>query len=96
MFRIPIAPVNDDLVFAFPDELDGHAQKQDKRALARGLFQCIAQLRPVRSRFDVALIYLPPSWAACFEDEGFDFHDYLKAFCAPSSIPVADFAPGKL
>jgi len=88
VFRVPITPVNDDLVFAFPDELDAHAQKQDKRALARGLFQCIAQLRPIRSRFDVALIYLPPSWAACFEDEGFDFHDYLKAFCAPSNIPV--------
>ncbi|MBZ9857985.1 hypothetical protein LB566_29815 [Mesorhizobium sp. CA13] len=88
VFRVPIAPVDDDLVFAFPDELDGHAQRQDKRALARGLFQCIAQLRPVRSRFDVTLIYLPSSWAACFEDEGFDFHDYLKAFCAPSNIPV--------
>ena len=32
--------------------------------------------------------YNSPTWAACFEDEGFDFHDYLKAFCAPSSIPV--------
>jgi hypothetical protein len=88
VFRVPIESVNEDLVFTFPNELDAHAQSQDKRALARGLFQCIAQLRAVRSRFDVALIYLPPSWAACFEDEGFDFHDYLKAFCAPSNIPV--------
>ncbi|MCW2274052.1 nuclease PIN [Rhodoblastus acidophilus] len=88
VFRVPIAPVSDDLVFAFPDELDTHAREQDKRALARGLLQCIAKLRPVRLRFDVALIYLPPSWAACFEDKDFDFHDYLKAFCAPSNIPV--------
>jgi hypothetical protein len=88
VFRIPIAEIDDGLIFSFPDELDSHANRQDKRQLARGLFQCISQLTSVRSRFDVALIFLPPSWAACFEGENFDFHDYLKAFCAPSSIPV--------
>jgi hypothetical protein len=88
VFRIPIAPINERLVFPFPAELDDYARKQDKRALARGLFQRIAQLLPVRANFDVALIYLPPTWGACFEGEGFDFHDYLKAFCAPANIPV--------
>jgi hypothetical protein len=88
LFRIPIAPTDNRLVFAFPEELARHAERQDKIALARGLFQCIAQLQSVRLSFDVALIYLPPEWAACFEDEEFDFHDYLKAFCAPSNIPV--------
>jgi hypothetical protein len=88
VFRIPIAPTDERLVFSFPDELDGHAGRLDKRALARGLFQCISQLTTERSNFDVALIYLPPAWADCFEDENFDFHDYLKAFCAPSAIPV--------
>jgi hypothetical protein len=87
-FRIPIARVDEQLVFPFPDELDDYARRQDKRALASALFQRIAQLLPVRANFDVALIYLPPTWAACFEDESFDFHDYLKAFCAPSNIPV--------
>jgi len=48
----------------------------------------IAQLKVQRSNFDVALIYLPESWAACFEGESFDFHDYLKAFCAPLNIPI--------
>lgn len=56
--------------------------------MAKGLFQCIAQLRNVRSNFDIALVYLPQSWAACFEGENFDFHDYLKAYCAPSNIPI--------
>ncbi len=37
---------------------------------------------------DTALIFLPENWAACFEGESFDFHDYVKAFCAPSNIPV--------
>lgn len=88
IFRIPIAPIDENLVFSFPDELDGYAKNLDKRSLARGLFQCIAQLTTIRSNFNVALIYLPPTWAACFEGEDFDFHDYLKAFCAPSNIPI--------
>ena len=65
-----------------------HAQKRAKLDLARDLFQSIARLRMLRSSFDVALIYLPPGWADCFEGENFDFHDYLKAFCAPSNIPI--------
>ena len=88
VFRIPITAIDESLVFVFPNTLDAHAAEQDKLGLARGLFQCISQLTRVRSNFDVALIYLPPSWAACFEGENFDFHDYLKAFCAPSNIPV--------
>ena len=88
VFRAPIAPVKERLVFPLPAELDDHAWKQDKRALARGLFQCIAQLLPIRANFDVALIYLPSTWQRCFEGEGFNFHDYLKTFCAPSNIPV--------
>lgn len=88
VFRIPIAPIDESLVLSFPDELDEYAVDRDKRALARGLFQCISQLSSVRTRFDVALIYLPPAWATCFEGENFNFHDHLKAFCAPSNIPV--------
>lgn len=88
LFRIPIAPLDDRLEIAFPDELETHARQNAKEDLARALFQCIAQLRPLRSDFDVALIYLPPHWASCFEGENFNFHDYLKAFCAPSNIPI--------
>jgi hypothetical protein len=88
VFRIPIAPQADQLVIPFPDNLDTFAQRQAKIPLARGLFECLGQLRRQRSNFDVALIYLPPSWAACFQGEAFDLHDYLKAFCAPSNIPI--------
>lgn len=87
-FRIPVAPMDPALTFTFPPELDRYATAQDKLRLAQALFQCISKLSNVLHSFDVALIYLPPSWAACFEGEGFNFHDYLKAFCAPSGIPV--------
>ena len=89
LFRIPIAPLDDEqLVISFPDELDRHAETGAKVELARALFQCIAPLNSLRGSFDVALIYLPPSWAACFEGENFNLHDYLKAYCAPSNIPI--------
>lgn len=80
--------MSDNLVLTFPDALENHARNGEKHELARGLFQCLAQLGPLRSNFDVALVYLPEHWATCFEGENFDFHDFLKAYCAPSSIPI--------
>ncbi len=88
LFRIPMAGVEDPLMLEFPTQLEQHAQRQAKIDLARGLLQCIGQLKALRSSFDVVLIYLPENWEACFEGESFDFHDYLKAFCAPSNIPI--------
>ena len=88
LFRIPISDIGDRMKIAFLDELDRHAQRGEKQELARGLFQCIAQLTTVRSSFDCVLIFLPASWEACFEGEGFDLHHYVKAYCAPSNIPI--------
>lgn len=88
LFRIPIAEQDDRLAIEFPEQLEVHAQRGAEFDLASELFQCIAQLKSLRSSFDVALIFLPESWADCFEGESFDFHDYLKAFCAPSNLPV--------
>lgn len=88
VFRIPVVPPTQPLMIEFPPELDRYALAGHKHDLARELFECIAGLKQVRSSFDVALIYLPASWASCFEGENFDFHDYLKAYCAPSNIPI--------
>ena len=88
LFRIPISDIGDRMKIAFLDELDRHAQRGEKQELAHGLFQCIGQLTTVRSSFDCALIFLPASWEACFEGEGFDLHHYVKAYCAPSNIPI--------
>lgn len=87
-FRVPVEEPESRAILNFPPELDHHAASGAKLELARGLFECISKLTTIRSSFDVALIYLPEHWAACFEDEDFDFHDYLKAYCAPSNIPI--------
>ncbi|MBX4863724.1 nuclease PIN [Rhizobium bangladeshense] len=88
LFRIPLVDPDARLTLPFPPELDEYARANDKSKLAQSLFQCIAQLNQVRTSFDLALLYLPSSWSECFEGEDFDFHDYLKAFCAPSNIPI--------
>lgn len=87
-FRIRVANPDPRVVIELPASLDVHAKTGAKIDLARELFDCVARLNSVRSSFDVALIYLPNSWSACFEGESFDLHDYLKAFCAPSNIPI--------
>ncbi|TQE99596.1 MAG: nuclease PIN [Spiribacter salinus] len=88
VFRAPVEDPESRAILTFPPELDNYAANGAKLELARGLFECISKLTTIRTSFDVALIYLPEHWAACFEDEQFDFHDYLKAYCAPSNIPI--------
>ncbi len=88
VFRISIAKQNNQLIIPFPEELNVHAEVGAKKELAKGLFQCISKLQAFRGDFDIALIYLPESWGQCFEGESFNFHDYLKAYCAPSNIPI--------
>lgn len=88
LFRVPIADLSDRATVSLSSELDAYAAAGDKGRLAAELFQSLARLSVVRSDFDIALVYLPPNWAACFEGENFNFHDYLKAFCAPLDIPI--------
>ena len=88
LFRAPVAPVDGALEIVLPSNLDEFARNRSKLELAQGLFRCISRLSSLRSNFDVALVLLPDEWASCFEGENFDFHDYLKAYCAPSDIPI--------
>lgn len=88
VFRVPIAPLDENLVFSFPKELDGLAKQQLHKKLVDTLFQEIQKLQRMRHQFDVILIALPDSWKNCFEGENFDFHDYLKSLCALSSLPI--------
>jgi hypothetical protein len=88
VFRTPLAAPEQRAMIELPDELDRYAARGAKQDLAQALFQSMGRLHGIRANFDVALIYLPDAWEACFEDEAFDFHDYLKAFAAPAGIPI--------
>lgn len=88
IFRTPLLKPESRTAIELPEDLHDYARKGEKLKLARAVFDCIAQLQTVRSSFDVALVYLPPSWSACFEGFGFNFHDHLKALAAPANIPI--------
>jgi hypothetical protein len=96
LFRVPLTPPSAALKLALPEDLDEFARASDRRQLARHLFDAIGKAGQYRSQFDVILLYLPPAWAACFEAPGFDLHDFLKAYCAPSNIPIQIILEGAL
>ena len=88
LMRTPIADVEDAMRFVLPDELNRLAAVQDKMGLARALLNEVIKLRAERYRFDVALVYLPRAWSDCFEGESFNLHHFIKAYCAPTGIPI--------
>jgi hypothetical protein len=88
LYRVPLVTPSGNARSVLPADLDEFARRSDNRELARHLFDAIGKMSSQRANFDVLLLYLPPMWAACFEAPGFDLHDYLKAFCAPSNIPI--------
>lgn len=58
-------------------------------ALADALIGAITRLRAARSEFDVLFVYLPQRWAPGFNGpDGFNLHDYMKAWAAPSDVPI--------
>lgn len=88
VFRTPVASPEQRAMIELPNELDRYAAMGARQELARALLESMARLQGIRANFDVALIYLPDAWRACFEGEAFDFHDYVKAFAAPAGIPI--------
>lgn len=88
LMRTPIARVEEDMRFALPDELNRLAASRNKLGLAQTLLNEVIKLRSERHRFDVALLYLPRDWSDCFEDENFNLHHFIKAYCAPTGIPT--------
>lgn len=88
VFKIPIAMANkDNLAIELSADLDQYAKERDYLGLAKAVLGAIGKLHTLRSSFDVLYLYLPKEWDECFLNEGFDLHDYLKAYCAPIGIP---------
>lgn len=87
LFRIPLTSESK-LTFEMPSDLDDLARASNRFYLARLLFDSIGKVGRHKADFDVLMVYLPNEWAACFEEPGFDLHDYLKAYCAPSGIAI--------
>ncbi|MCK4841506.1 MAG: hypothetical protein KAT04_06440 [Methylococcales bacterium] len=88
VFRTPVSIADKDrCIIELPDLLDDYAQQGDYQNLAEALFSTIGKLKEHRSSFDVLFLFLPDEWDQCFVKEGFNLHDYLKAYCAPIGVP---------
>jgi hypothetical protein len=88
LFKVPLIKATDNLKCATIPECFSKAQKNDGVGLVESLLQSIGSLMRQKNAFDVLLLYLPKTWKSCFEYEGFDLHDHIKAKLAPSNITV--------
>ena len=88
VFRTPISALDENLRLALPDDLNRLADARNKIGLAQALLSEVGKLRSMKHLFDVALVYLPKHWSDCFEGENFNLHHFIKAYCAPSAIPI--------
>jgi hypothetical protein len=88
VFRVPLVAPTQVLKFTTHIECGTLAATGDGAALADKLFQSMAGILRNKHAFDVVLIYLPPGWKQCFEYEGFNLHDRIKAKVAPLDLPI--------
>lgn len=88
VFRIPLVRAPANLQCATTADCQAHANRKDGQGLVAALLHSIGALIRQRNSFDVVLLYLPKAWEACFEYEGFDLHDRIKAKLAPLNITI--------
>lgn len=88
VFRIPLIKPSGNLKCAAPCECLAFAQRKDGAGLVDLILQSIGGLLRQKNSFDVLLVYLPNTWKDCFEYEGFDLHDRIKAKIAPLNVTI--------
>lgn len=88
IFRIPVVAPSEALKVELPQICKTLAEKRDGVAVANQIIQSIGSLQKLSASFNVLILYLPNSWSKCFEYDGFDLHDYVKAKVASWNIPV--------
>ena len=88
VFRIGIQSAPDNLIFEYPNECTQIVQSGNGVELLNKIIETVSSTIVQRSSFDILMMYLPPEWEKCFEYEGFDLHDRIKAKLAVLNVPV--------
>lgn len=88
VFRVPLVLPSQQLSFVFPDECHSLAIKKDGNGLIKAIIETISKIDIYKSSFDILIILFPQEWQECFEYDGFNLHDRLKAKLARLNIPV--------
>ncbi len=88
LFRIPLVPAEQAMKCEASEACLSLATERNGPLLADQIVQDLGRLMRLRTSFDVLLVYLPESWSASFEYEGFNLHNTLKAKLAPLNVPI--------
>lgn len=88
VFRTPIISALDNLLFELPSECSNIAKAGNGHRILDLIIHSVGMAAISRASFDILILYLPREWEACFEYEGFDLHDRIKAKLAPLNVPV--------
>lgn len=88
LFRIPLVPPGSNLRFVIPEHAASLAQCKKGIELAQSIVETIVKANIVRSDYDIVLVLLPKELEGCFEYEGFNLHDLIKAKLAKLNVPI--------
>lgn len=88
VFRVPLVSPTNNLKIEIPKDCWQYAERREGLELVNQITQTLGGLIRQRTSFDVLMLYLPGIWKNCFQYEGFDLHDCIKAKLAPLGIPV--------
>ncbi len=88
IFHIPLIEPSEVLKCAAQPDCSAFVQRKDGLGLVNLILQSITDLLRQKNSFDVLIVYLPNDWRDCFEYEGFDLHDQIKAKLAPLNVTI--------
>lgn len=88
IFRTPLVSPTDNLIFELGQECSEIARRGEGNKLLNQIVQAVGRASMVKSQYDILFLYLPQEWQACFEYEGFDLHDLIKAKLALMNVPI--------
>ncbi len=88
IFKTPLVAPTDDLKIELPAACGVSAINKNGQEVVSQIMHSLGTLNAKKSNFDVLFLYLPEEWKECFEYEGFNLHDCLKAKLAPANIPI--------
>jgi hypothetical protein len=88
VFKIPLTGPSDELKVELPATCKALVEKRDGAGLVDQIIESIGAIKNLQSSFNVLLLYLPSAWRTCFEYDGFDLRDSIKAKLASWNIPI--------
>lgn len=88
VFRTPLISATENLKFELSAQCLDLAKSKKGNELLNQIIDAVGNSLTLKSNFDVLILFLPKEWEECFEYDGFDLHDQIKAKLARLNVPV--------